>query len=162
MSARALRTPTLRGNAHTRGSAHGALFAAEIRDYAAEPLITIGAHTESHIMLAKADEDAAREDVDIGARRIKEQLGFRPRHLSYPVGDPGSAGPREFALAAELGFVTGVTTRPGVLFPEHREHLMALPRISVNGGFQRFRHLDVLLSGAPTALLNRFRRVDAA
>ena len=38
MSARALRTPTLRGNAHTRGSAHGALFAAEIRDYAAERL----------------------------------------------------------------------------------------------------------------------------
>jgi len=35
-------------------------------------------------------------------------------------------------------------------------------RISVNGEFQRLRYLDVLLSGAPTALMNRFRRVDAA
>lgn len=89
----------------------------ELRDYAAEPLVTIGAHTESHIMLAKADADAARQDMETGARKIEEQLGFRPEHLSYPVGDPGSAGPREFALADELGFKTGVTTRPGVLFP---------------------------------------------
>jgi hypothetical protein len=40
--------------------------------------------------------------------------------------------------------------------------LQALPRISVNGEFQRLRYLEVLLSGAPTALMNRFRRVSAA
>ena len=55
-----------------------------------------------------------------------------------------------------------MTTRPGVLFPDHRAHMTALPRISLNGEFQRLRYVDVLLSGAPTALMNRFRRVDAA
>jgi hypothetical protein len=40
--------------------------------------------------------------------------------------------------------------------------MTALPRMSMNGAFQRLRYFDVLLSGAPTALLNRFRRVDAA
>jgi peptidoglycan/xylan/chitin deacetylase (PgdA/CDA1 family) len=134
----------------------------EIEDFAAEPLITIGAHTDNHIMLAKASEAVAREEMATGARKIEQRLGVRPRHFAYPVGDPTSAGPREFALAEELGFLTGTTTRPGVLFPEHRGHLTALPRISVNGSFQRFRHLDVLLSGAPTALLNGFKRVDAA
>jgi len=134
----------------------------EIAEFAAEPLITIGSHTDSHIMLAKASAAVAREEMALGARKIEERLGARPIHFSYPVGDPGSAGPREFAIARELGFATGVTTRPGVLFSEHRDHLASLPRISVNGDFQRFRHLDVLLSGAPTALLNRFRRVDAA
>jgi peptidoglycan/xylan/chitin deacetylase (PgdA/CDA1 family) len=86
----------------------------------------------------------------------------RPGHLSYPVGDPTSAGPREFRIAAELGFKTAVTTRPGVLFPEHRQHLMALPRISLNGEHQQMRYVRVLLSGAATAVWNGFRRVNAA
>lgn len=134
----------------------------ELAGFAADPLITIGAHTHRHPMLAKASEAVAREEMAFGAGRIESQLGIVPRHFSYPVGDPTSAGPREFAIAEELGFASAVTTRAGVLFPEHAEHMNALPRISVNGDFQRFRHLDVLLSGAPTALLNRFRRVDAA
>ena len=51
---------------------------------------------------------------------IEAALGMRPAHFAYPVGDRTSAGPREFRIAAELGFKTAVTTRPGVLFPEHR------------------------------------------
>ena len=73
-----------------------------------------------------------------------------------------SAGPREFRIAAELGFKTAVTTRPGVLFKAHRDYLTALPRISVNGEFQQQRYLKVLMSGAGTAFWNRFRRVSAA
>ncbi len=51
----------------------------------------------------------------------------------YPVGDPTSAGKREFALAKEAGFKLAVTTRPGLAFPEHAGHLFALPRVSLNG-----------------------------
>ena len=62
----------------------------------------------------------------------------------------------------EAGYKTAVTTRPGVLFADHRRVPMALPRLSVNGEFQKLRYLDVLMSGAPTALWNGFRRVAAA
>ena len=68
----------------------------------------------------------------------------------------------EFCIAAELGFKTAVTMRPGVLFKVHRDYLTALPRISVNGEFQQQRYLKVLISGAGTALWNGFRRVSAA
>jgi peptidoglycan/xylan/chitin deacetylase (PgdA/CDA1 family) len=97
-----------------------------------------------------------------GARRIEAKLGRRPLHFAYPVGNVAAASAREFAIAAEAGFKTAVTTRPGVLFPEHAKTLTALPRVSVNGEFQRLRYLDVLMSGAATALWNGFRRVNAA
>lgn len=135
----------------------------EIIDLAADPLVTIGAHTVNHNMLKKmTDESAVRAEMEMSRSVLEAALGKRPEHLAYPVGDPTSAGPREFRIAAELGFKTAVTTRPGVLFKAHRDHLTALPRISVNGDFQQQRYLEVLMSGAATAMWNGFRRVNAA
>jgi peptidoglycan/xylan/chitin deacetylase (PgdA/CDA1 family) len=134
----------------------------ELNKLASDPLVTIGAHTVNHVMLAKVPERMARAEMDMSRSVIEAALGSRPAHLSYPVGDKTSAGPREFKIAAELGFKTAVTTRPGVLFPSHREHLMALPRISLNGEHQQLRYVRVLLSGAATAVWNGFQRVDAA
>jgi peptidoglycan/xylan/chitin deacetylase (PgdA/CDA1 family) len=134
----------------------------ELSALAADPLVTIGAHTVSHPRLCKTNAAEARREMAESAARIEAMLGARPAHFSYPFGDPSAAGPREFTLAHELGFKSAVTTRPGVLFPEHREYPTALPRISLNGEFQRLRYLKVLTSGSATALWNGFRRVDAA
>ena len=134
----------------------------ELTTLASDPLVTIGAHTVNHVMLAKVPERMARSEMAMSRSVIEASLGRRPDHLSYPVGDRTSAGPREFRIAGELGFKTDVTTRPGVLFPEHRDHLMALPRISLNGEYQQLRFVRVLLSGAATAMWNGFRKVDAA
>ena len=134
----------------------------EIATLAADPLVTIGAHTVNHVMLGKVAEKTARSEMEMSRTVIESALGKRPEHLSYPVGDRTSAGAREFRIAAELGFRTAVTTRPGVIFPEHRHHLTALPRVSLNGEHQQLRYVRVLLSGAATAMWNGFRRVDAA
>jgi peptidoglycan/xylan/chitin deacetylase (PgdA/CDA1 family) len=134
----------------------------EVATLAKDPLVTIGAHTVNHVMLAKVPEKAARTEMEMSRSVIETSLGRRPAHFSYPVGDPTSAGPREFRLAGELGFKTAVTTRPGLLFPGHRDQLMALPRISLNGEQQQLRYVRVLLSGAATAVWNGFRRVHAA
>jgi peptidoglycan/xylan/chitin deacetylase (PgdA/CDA1 family) len=133
----------------------------ELAVLAADPLVTIGAHTVNHVMLKKVPEKTARTEMEMSRAVIQASLGVKPQHLAYPIGDKTSADAREFRMAAELGFKTAVTTRPGVLFSQHRNHLMALPRISVNGEFQRMRYLRVLMSGAATAMWNGFRPVNA-
>jgi len=135
----------------------------EIVELSRDPLVTIGAHTVNHMMLKKVPNDSTvRAEMEMSRSVLEAALGKRPEHLAYPVGDATSAGPREFRIAGELGFKTAVTTRPGVLFKVHRDHMTALPRISVNGEFQRQRYLKVLMSGAATAMWNGLRRVNAA
>ncbi len=134
----------------------------ELAALAADPLVTIGAHTVNHQMLAKLPAQTVRAEMDLSRSVIEAALALRPQHLSYPFGDPTSAGPREFALAEKLGFKTAVTTRPGVLFAAHRQQLTALPRISLNGEYQQLRYVRVLLSGSATAMWNGFRRQEAA
>ncbi len=134
----------------------------EIEQMAKSKLATIGAHTVNHVMLKKWPRAKAFEEIKRSREVVEASLGKPCEHFAYPVGDPTSADAREFELAKEAGFKTAVTTRPGVLFPEHAEHLTALPRVSLNGNFQALRFVDVFLSGAPFALWNRFRRVNAA
>jgi peptidoglycan/xylan/chitin deacetylase (PgdA/CDA1 family) len=127
-----------------------------------DPLVTIGAHTMTHPMLAKHPAAAMEAEMAQSRDVIGQRLGLAPRHFAYPVGDPGSAGVREFEAAKRLGFASAVTTRPGMLFADHALHLTALPRLSLNGLFQRRRDLDVLLSGVPFLLWNRGRRLKVA
>ncbi len=126
------------------------------------PLVTIGAHTLTHPRLAKlTPEDAFREMRD-SRDEIAGRIDASVDHFAYPVGDPSSAGPREFAFAAEIGFRSAVTTRPGMIFPAHAAHTTALPRLSINGGHQSIAALDILLSGAPFLLMNGGRRLSVA
>ncbi len=83
-------------------------------------------------------------------------------HLAYPYGSAEAAGAREFRLAKELGYRTAVTTRKGLVYAEHGEHLTALPRVSLNGDYQDERYLRVFLTGAPFAVWNGFKRLQVA
>jgi hypothetical protein len=135
---------------------------AEIAELASDPLVTIGAHTVNHILLSKASDAVAISELKMGRAVLEAALGEAPAHFSYPFGDAGAAGPREFAAAREAGYKTAVTTRPGVLYAEHADHLLALPRLSINGDVQRERYVRVLASGSGSALWNGFRRLNVA
>lgn len=134
----------------------------EIAAMAGDPLCTIGAHTLTHPMLGRHRIEFARDEIRRSKAIIEERMARPVRHFAYPVGDPLSAGPREFALAREAGFASAVTTRPGMVFDAHRDHLTALPRLSVNGNWQEQAYLEVLLSGAPFALWKRGRKLNIA
>lgn len=133
----------------------------EIAALAHAPDVAIGAHTMSHPMLRKHGEETARREIAFSKAIVEERLQRPVRHFAYPVGDPTSAGPREFGLAAEAGFDTAVTTRPGHVFPGHAAHLHALPRVSINGAFQSEAALRAMLSGVAFLAWNRGRRLNA-
>lgn len=134
----------------------------EIATLARDPLVTIGAHTVNHVILMKTSDRVARSELEMGRAVIEAAIGVRPEHLAYPVGDRTSAGEREYRFAKELGFKTATTTNPGVLFPEHADQLTALPRVSLNGEYQQMRYVRVLMSGAATAMWNKFAGGKAA
>jgi peptidoglycan/xylan/chitin deacetylase (PgdA/CDA1 family) len=134
----------------------------ELKPFASDPLIAIGAHSITHCNLARQTADNANHEMTVSRERIESAVQRPVLHLAYPYGDKIAAGAREFAMAQAAGFKTAVTTRPGMLFPENAAHMTALPRVSLNGNYQDARILPVLTSGAATAMWNGFRRVDAA
>ena len=131
----------------------------EIRQLAAHPLATIGAHTVHHYNLKRLAREDALAEIRDSAARISQETGTRPHHFAYPYGYAAAVGAREVELAREAGFVSAVTTRHGVLHPAHSGHLHALPRISVTGNFQRLSYMRPLLSGLMTPLASRGRRL---
>jgi peptidoglycan/xylan/chitin deacetylase (PgdA/CDA1 family) len=134
----------------------------ELKPFAGEPLVGIGAHSVTHCNLARQPGEIASQEMAMSRARIENALQRPALHFAYPYGDKVAAGPREFVLAKAAGFKTAVTTRPGMIFPESAEYPTALPRVSLNGNYQDERILPVLTSGAATAMWNGFRRIDAA
>ncbi len=134
----------------------------DVRTANASSLCSIGSHTVNHVAIARLDPDAARHEMVECADRLERETGERPDHFAFPYGHHRAAGARDFELASEAGFHTAVTTRPGLIFPEHAQHLTGLPRLSVNGLFQRQRYFSPLTSGLPTLLNARLRRLDVA
>lgn len=131
----------------------------ELAEFARDPLVEIGAHTVTHPMLAMHPEAAARAEMEGSRQAIELRLGAQPAHLAYPVGDLAAAGPRDYALAAKLGFQSAVTTRPGHLSAAHAGATHSLPRVSLNGIFQTRAAVDALLSGVPFAAMGLAKRL---
>lgn len=131
----------------------------EIRRIAAHPLVTIGAHTVNHYNLRRLEADEAYREIANAADMIAEETGRTPDHMAYPYGYRQAVGPREVELARKAGFRSAVTTRHGVLQPQHAHHLHALPRISVNGRYQQVAHVRTMLSGLTTVVANSGRCV---
>ena len=134
----------------------------ELKPFAAEALVSIGAHTLTHCNLAHEPSGIASKEIATSRLRIEDVLQRPVLHFAYPYGDKAAAGKREFALTRAAGFQSAVTTRPGMIFPQSAEYPTALPRVSLNGNFQSERILPALTSGALTAVRSGFRRIDAA
>ena len=104
----------------------------EVVQLSQEEICTLGAHTVSHPPLIQVTADQLEEEIDLSRRIIESRIEKPVMHFAYPYGKRTEASLREFDFVRTHGFKTGTTTRMGNIFPEHKDHLECLPRLSVN------------------------------
>lgn len=129
------------------------MHADELRALAQNPLVSYGAHTVSHRGLARLPEAEARREIEESVAAVETLGGRKANAFAYTYGDARSVSAREQRILRELGMPIGVTTRPGVLTYDMAADMTALPRISVNGLYQKGRYIRALASGIPFKVL---------
>jgi peptidoglycan/xylan/chitin deacetylase (PgdA/CDA1 family) len=73
----------------------------------------IGAHTNSHPILARLDSAQAEEEIAASKRTLEGILGRRVSLFAYPNGRPGrDYAEKDVAIVRRLGFDAAVSTRP--------------------------------------------------
>lgn len=129
--------------------------ASELQRVSAHPLVSLGAHTVSHRALARLNAAEAAFEIRESADYVAAITGARPLTIAYPYGTADAVTARDGQIAAGLGFTVGVTTRPGTILPTATGSMTLLPRISLNGYYQKTRYVEALASGIPMRMLGR-------
>jgi peptidoglycan/xylan/chitin deacetylase (PgdA/CDA1 family) len=120
---------------------------ADLARLAADPNVTMASATVNYPVLANMkDADAARE-MTMGRAVAEAAFHRKVSHFAYPYGDRSSFRRAHVVMTEEAGFVSAVTTIPGIVEAEGRTNLHALPRIAWDGRSRSLRAMKVLLSG---------------
>jgi peptidoglycan/xylan/chitin deacetylase (PgdA/CDA1 family) len=122
----------------------------ELRKLAADPLVSFGGHTLTHCNLARVPQERLAAEIAESSKLVSGYAEQTARTFSYPYGWKSAAGNREFEAATKAG-LTAVTTQPGVLSAAGNP--AALPRVSLNGLYQKKRYVRALISGVAFRLM---------
>ena len=109
----------------------------QLREIAADPLVTIGHHGHAHAHMAWLDPAAQRTDIDKASARFTAELGDVPELFAYPYGEVSLALRQ---TVAEAGFTAAFGQHSGAS-GEYSDSFM-LPRFPLNeayGDMERFR-----------------------
>lgn len=130
----------------------------ELRDLAAHPLATIGAHTLTHPRLIWLDPAGIVAELRGSRERLEQEIGRPVRHVAYPHGSERDMPPGIAQLAREAGFETGTTTIPRCLSPSDRDRVWTLPRKALPGHGEDLDIADRMLRGWDDRFDPRLRR----
>ena len=119
----------------------------ELHRFAADPLVTIGAHTAGHHSLNRLTDPEIATEVAIARQELATRIGREVRHFAYPFGGPNAVDEREFALVRQSGFSTMLTTRAGNLTRTHAAQVDRLPRLTISGNYPVLKVLRLAESG---------------
>lgn len=103
------------GNADVREDQDRALNKAELRQLAADGLVGIGAHSQSHPVLSALSPSKQWEEIIRSKESLEEILGNSIKDFSYPFGDRRDYGSDTVALVKQAGFDLACSNFPGVI-----------------------------------------------
>lgn len=109
----------------------------QLRELAADPLVTVGNHGHTHAHMAWLTEAEQRADIARAAARFEAELGQRPSLFAYPYGEMSQALRQ---VVAEAGFAAAFGQHSGAAGGSADQ--LALPRFPLNesyGDRERFR-----------------------
>jgi|SRR5690349_19745100 len=117
---------------------------AAARELAAEGF-QCGAHTMTHPRLPGLEAGRLRTELVEARSRLEQELSRPVLHLAYPY---GAYDPAVQNLAAEAGYTTACSTRPGLSAAD--DDLLAIHRITVHGHDSLIDFASLLRTGAGT------------
>jgi peptidoglycan/xylan/chitin deacetylase (PgdA/CDA1 family) len=96
--------------------------------------MSVGAHTLSHPILARAPEDLAWREISESRRVLETALGQPIWAFGYPFGNSATVTARDYRLAKQAGFRFGFMNFGGRV--DAKADRFALPRIHVTADMQ--------------------------
>lgn len=96
----------------------------QLKELAASPLITVGAHTRHHVSLTNVSLNEAKTEISGSKTDLEKLLGIKVLQFAYPYGRFNQAVED---LVKQAGFQTAATTSPGTT----QSNLFALTRVRV-------------------------------
>ena len=121
----------------------------ELSELSRHPLIDLGAHGQNHLSIGRLPDHLAAQEITQSVTWLEDLTGKRPQSFAFPYGNAQAAGPRDFKLVQDLGLDLALTTRAGMIRTDRVTDLSALPRVSLNGYYQKSRYVAALASGIP-------------
>lgn len=106
---------------------------AELRDFAADPHVTLGNHTAGHAILTNYTPEQVRAQVSGAQAALREMTGVTPTAIAYPNGAHNAEVVR---ICREVGLKVGFTTRPeksDLPLADGAPGLMRLGRFATHG-----------------------------
>lgn len=98
-------------------------------------LLTVGAHTHTHLDLSTAGKEVIEEELTLSDDLIETRLGVRPAHFAYPWGY-WSEDADALVRARYESAVLGGSTRPGV---SRGPHMLARYPVQLSDDFVFFK-----------------------
>lgn len=101
----------------------------EIRSLSKNPLITIGAHTHTHVNLTTLPEELVRSELSKSKSILEEIIGKPIETFAYPFGGQFDFNDETMRIAEDVGFASAYANNQ--LFVTNHSPLYAIPRFNV-------------------------------